>query len=87
MHGASSQWLQRITENERPVFGNVPVSMYFTQVRFTPSGTSCSLLHATVHAWHPMQLSLSSANPRRVMQRSPGPSASQARCTVSAQAP
>jgi hypothetical protein len=66
MHGASSHWLHRITENERPVFGNAPVSMYFTHVRFTPSGTSCSLLQATVHAWQPMQLSLSSANPSRV---------------------
>ena len=50
MHGASSHWLHRITENLRATLGNVPVSMYFTQVRFTPSGTSCSLLHATVHA-------------------------------------
>ena len=50
MQGASSQWLQRITEKFRLTLGNVPVSMYFTQVRFTPRGTSCSLLHATVQA-------------------------------------
>ena len=50
MHGASSHWLQRMTEKCRLTFGNEPVSMYFTQVRLTPSGTSCSLLHATVHA-------------------------------------
>src|SRR5210317_2076835 len=67
MHGASSQWLQRITEKERPVFGNDPDSMYFTHVRFTPSGTSCSLLQATVQAWHPMQESLARTNPSRVM--------------------
>ena len=50
IHGASSHWLQRITLNLRETSGNVPVSMYLTQVRFTPSGTSCSLLHATVQA-------------------------------------
>ena len=50
MHGASSQWLQRITEKCRLTWGKLPVSMYLTHVRFTPRGTSCSLLHATVHA-------------------------------------
>ena len=50
MHGASSHWLQRITEKCRLASGNFPVSMYFTQVRLTPKGTSCSLLHAMVHA-------------------------------------
>ena len=50
MHGASSQWLHRITEKCRSASGNDPVSMYFTQVRFTPRGMSCSLLHATVQA-------------------------------------
>ena len=67
MHGASSQWLHRMTVNDRPVFGNDPVSTYFTHVRLTPIGTSCSLLHATVQAWHPIQESLSSTNPSRVM--------------------
>ena len=50
MHGASSHWLHRITVNLRLTSGNSPVSMYLTHVRFTPSGTSCSLLQATVHA-------------------------------------
>ena len=68
MHGASSHWLQRMTEKWRLTFGNEPVSMYFTHVRFTPSGTSCSLLHAIVQAWQPMHESLSSRKPRRVMR-------------------
>ena len=67
IQGASSHWLQRITENLRATSGNVPVSMYLTHVRFTPSGTSCSLLQAMVQAWQPMQLSLSSTKPSRVM--------------------
>ncbi len=67
IQGASSQWLQRMTVKDRPVFGNEPVSTYFSQVRFTPIGTSCSLLQATVHAWQPIQESLSSTNPRRVI--------------------
>ena len=50
MHGASSQWLQRITEKWRSVSGKVPVSTYLIQVRFTPSGTSNSALQATVQA-------------------------------------
>jgi hypothetical protein len=49
-HGASAQWLQRITENARRVFGKLPFSTYFTHVRFTPIGVSCSALHATVQA-------------------------------------
>ena len=49
-HGASVQWLQRITPKSRVLFGNVPLSTYFTQVRNCPTGTSCSVLHATVHA-------------------------------------
>src|SRR5210317_772863 len=60
-----------MTEKVRPVFGYAPVSMYFTQVLFTPSGTSCSLLHATVQAWQPMQESLARTKPRRVIS---GPS-------------
>lgn len=52
--GASEQWLHRITENDRLVSGQVPDSMYFTQVRLTPRGTSCSVLQATVQAWQPM---------------------------------
>ena len=49
-HGASVQWLHLITEKDRLVSGQVPCSTYFTQVRFTPSGTWCSVLQATVHA-------------------------------------
>lgn len=37
--GASEQWLHRITENVRFVFGHVPFSTYFTHVRFTLRGT------------------------------------------------
>lgn len=48
--GASVQWLQRITPIDRSVSGNVPESTYLTQVRNCPSGTSCSVLHATVQA-------------------------------------
>ena len=49
-HGASVQWLHRITPNERVVSGNVPLSTYLTHVRNWPTGTSCSVLHATVQA-------------------------------------
>jgi len=48
--GALLQWLQRRTENERLVSGQIPFSMYLTQVRSTPRGTSCSVLQATVQA-------------------------------------
>ena len=61
--GASSQWLHRMTEKCLDVFGYVPFSMYFTQVRLTPRGTSCSALHATVQAWHPMHFLLSMMKP------------------------
>ena len=67
VHGANSQWLQRITVNSRRVLGNSPFSMYFTQVRSTPIGTSCSLLHATVQAWQPMHLRLSIKKPKDVI--------------------
>ena len=50
MHGASVQWLHRITPKSRVESGNVPESTYFTQVRNCPSGTSCSVLQATVQA-------------------------------------
>ena len=53
-----------------PHVGNVPFSMYLTQVRLTPSGTECSALHATVQAWHPMQTRLSIANPIRAIKPS-----------------
>lgn len=49
-HGASVQWLQRITENSRRVFGKVPFSTCFTQVLLTPTGTWCSDLQAVVQA-------------------------------------
>ncbi len=57
--GASWQWLQRVTWKVRRVSGNAPFSMYLTQVRATPTGTSCSVLHATEQAWHPMHRRLS----------------------------
>ena len=63
MHGASSQWLHRSTAKWRLVAGNAPFSMYLTQVRFTPTGTSCSSLQATVQAWQPMQRFWSMTNP------------------------
>ena len=50
MHGASSQWLHRSTAKWRLVAGKAPFSMYLTQVRLTPTGTSCSSLQATVQA-------------------------------------
>src|SRR5436309_16067105 len=62
-HGAHSQWLQRITVKSRRLLGKVPFSMYLTQVRSTPTGTWCSLLHATVQAWQPMHLRLSITKP------------------------
>ena len=57
--GASSQWLQRVTWKVRRVSGKTPFSTYLTQVRATPSGTSCSALHATEQAWQPMHRRLS----------------------------
>src|SRR5262249_29259869 len=45
-----------------------PVSTCLTQVRFTPSGTSCSLLHASVQAWQPMHLRLSMRKPSRTFR-------------------
>jgi hypothetical protein len=38
IHGASSHWLQRITENLRATSGKVPVSMYLTHVRLGGGG-------------------------------------------------
>src|SRR5262245_59448880 len=67
-HGASAQWLQRMTWKLRRTAGNSPVSTCLTQVRFTPSGTSCSLLHASVQAWQPMHLRLSIRKPRRTLR-------------------
>ena len=60
--GASEQWLQRWTRNERRTSGNRPCSVYLTQVRKLPTGTSFSALQATVQAWHPMQLFWSMTN-------------------------
>src|SRR5579875_1001017 len=62
-HGASVQWLQRITPNAREDDGHSPRSMYFTQVRNWPTGTWCSVLHATVQAWQPIQVRWSMAKP------------------------
>lgn len=61
--GASVQWLHRSTEKNRLVSGQAPFPMYFTQVRSTPRGTWCSVLHATVQAWHPMHTSWSITKP------------------------
>ena len=60
-HGASSHWLHLVTWNARRTSGNSPTSTDFTKVRVTPTGTSFSLLHAVVHAWHPMHLLWSSS--------------------------
>ena len=54
-HGAFVQWLQRSTAKCRRIAGNFPFSAYCTHVRKLPTGTSFSALHATVHAWQPMQ--------------------------------
>jgi len=62
-HGASVQWLQRITPKSRVESGKVPESTYLTQVRNWPTGIWCSVLHATVQAWQPMQVRWSMANP------------------------
>ncbi len=43
--------------------GIAPVSTYLTQVRYTPRGTSFSLLQAVEQAWQPMHLRLSMTNP------------------------
>jgi hypothetical protein len=48
--GASVHWLHRKTAKDRRTWGNLPSSVYFTQVRKSPSGTSFSALHATVQA-------------------------------------
>ena len=53
--GALVQWLQRRTAKCRLTAGKRPFSWYLTQVRKLPSGTSFSLLQATVQAWQPMQ--------------------------------
>src|SRR5262245_10977945 len=63
MQGASSQWLHLRTEKNRRVSGYSPFSMYFTQVRKVPSGTSFSDLQATVHAWQPIHLRWSITKP------------------------
>jgi len=55
-HGAFVQWLQRSTVKKRRVFGNSPFSIYLTQVRNVPTGTSFSDLQARVQAWQPMHL-------------------------------
>lgn len=49
-HGALVQWLHRSTEKWRLMAGKVPFSVYLTQVRKLPSGTSFSDLQATVQA-------------------------------------
>jgi hypothetical protein len=63
VQGASAQWLQRITWKLRRTSGKAPVSTCLTQVRLTPTGTSCSDLHATVQAWQPMHRRLSIRKP------------------------
>ena len=62
--GGFAQWLHRVTwKLDRVTSGKAPVSTDFTHVRYTPRGTSFSLLHAVLHAWHPMQLPLSITKP------------------------
>ena len=39
----------------RFTLGNSPFSVYLTQVRKEPTGTSFSDLQATVQAWQPIQ--------------------------------
>src|SRR5579875_822551 len=63
--GASVQWLHRSTPKARAEVGHCPLSMYFTHVRNCPTGTWCSVLHATVQAWQPMQVRWSMAKPYR----------------------
>ena len=53
-HGAWLQWLQRSTAKCRRTCGKVPISVYLTQVRKSPTGTSFSDLQATVQAWQPI---------------------------------
>src|SRR5690349_10730108 len=65
-HGAFSHWLQRSTAKWRLTSGKTPFSTFLTQVRKLPSGTSFSDLHATEHAWHPMQRSWSMTLPQRI---------------------
>jgi hypothetical protein len=61
--GGFAQWLHRVTWKLRRTSGNRPVSVYFTQVRCTPSGTSFSDLHAVEQAWQPMHARVSITNP------------------------
>src|SRR5262245_25595652 len=70
--GAHSQWLQCITVKSRRLLGNTTFSMYLTQVRSTPIGTSCSLLQATVQAWQPIHLRLSMTKPNFGMASTSG---------------
>ena len=63
-HGASSQWLQRITPNERRVSGNdAAVDVLHPGAELTRRGTSFSVLQATVQAWQPMHVRWSIAKP------------------------
>jgi pectin methylesterase-like acyl-CoA thioesterase len=62
-HGAAVHWLQRSTAKWRRTAGKLPTSVYFTQVRKSPSGTSFSDLQATVQAWQPMQRRWSRTKP------------------------
>ncbi len=64
-HGGSSHWLHRVTWNARRAAGNVPTSTALTYVRFTPSGTAFSDLHAVLQAWQPMQRVWSMTFPQR----------------------
>src|SRR6266540_5823555 len=61
--GALSQWLHRRTAKYRRELGNSPFSTYLTQVRNAPSGTSFSILQATVQAWQPMHFRWSRTKP------------------------
>src|SRR5262245_14867006 len=71
-HGAFEQWLQRNTAKWRFTAGKRPFSWYLTHVRKLPTGTSFSALHATVHAWQPMQRRWSIRKPYCMRCRSRG---------------
>src|SRR5204863_2071947 len=59
MHGASVQCMHA-TEIERSP--GTPSLTVTSRRRFTPQGTSCSLLHAVAHELHSMQRSASQMN-------------------------
>ena len=71
--GASVHWLHRRTAKCRFTCGKAPTSVYLTQVRKSPTGTSFSDLQATVQAWQPMQRRWSRTNPYCMSGEGVGP--------------